>query len=27
MLALDLAPDSQVKKFILQTCEREGIEL
>ncbi|PMD55646.1 ankyrin [Hyaloscypha bicolor E] len=27
MLALDLAPDSQVKKFILQTCEREGIDL
>ncbi|EPE32366.1 Ankyrin repeat-containing protein [Glarea lozoyensis ATCC 20868] len=26
-LALDLAPDSQVKKFILQEMEREGIEL
>jgi len=26
-LAIDLAPDSQVKKFILQTAEREGIDL
>ncbi|CAG8953209.1 hypothetical protein HYFRA_00003409 [Hymenoscyphus fraxineus] len=27
MLALDLAPDKEVKKFILQSAEREGIEL
>ncbi|TAQ89464.1 hypothetical protein B7494_g2211 [Chlorociboria aeruginascens] len=26
-LALELAPDAQVRKFILQTAEREGIEL
>ncbi|KAH8665849.1 ankyrin repeat-containing domain protein [Tricladium varicosporioides] len=26
-LALELAPDAQVKKFILDSCEREGIEL
>jgi len=26
-LALDLAPDAQVRKFILQSAEREGIEL
>ncbi|KAL2006157.1 hypothetical protein VTN00DRAFT_9811 [Thermoascus crustaceus] len=26
-LAIDLAPDSKVRKYILQTAEREGIEL
>lgn len=26
-LALDLAPDAQVRKFILQSAEREGIDL
>ncbi|CAK7232883.1 putative ankyrin-repeat protein [Sporothrix bragantina] len=26
-LALDLAPDKEVRKYILQTAEREGIEL
>jgi 26S proteasome non-ATPase regulatory subunit 10 len=26
-LALDLAPDKEVKKFILAQCEMEGIEL
>ena len=26
-LALELAPDAQVRKFILQSAEREGIEL
>ncbi|RDW66190.1 putative proteasome regulatory particle subunit protein [Coleophoma cylindrospora] len=26
-LAMELAPDAQVKKFILQTAEREGIDL
>jgi len=26
-LAIDLAPDAQVRKFILQSAEREGIEL
>lgn len=26
-LALDLAPDSQVKKYILKTAEMEGIEI
>jgi len=26
-LAIELAPDSQVRKFILQSAEREGIEL
>jgi len=26
-LAMELAPDAQVRKFIVQSCEREGIEL
>ncbi|KAL8649274.1 MAG: hypothetical protein Q9226_005649 [Calogaya cf. arnoldii] len=26
-LAIDLAPDSKIKKFILQSAEREGIDL
>ncbi|KAI9864921.1 MAG: hypothetical protein M1813_002692 [Trichoglossum hirsutum] len=26
-LAIDLAPDSKIRKFILQSAEREGIEL
>jgi 26S proteasome non-ATPase regulatory subunit 10 len=26
-LAIDLAPDSKVRKYIIQTAEREGVEL